>query len=303
MNQIPVTEGSTPRILVATDLSARCDRALERAVLMATDWQTPLTILHVFESSAEYSFPAIGHALPSWRRPPDAADLARQRIRRALHAEVGDAVEHATVLVEDGEPAAVIEQVAAQQRCGIIITGIARESPFASRPVSIGRTVEQLLRRASVPVLIVKDRARSTYEHIVVAADFSEVSGRALQAALRFFPLQTLHLLHAFEAPYASHTSDPAAYQMGYGATLTGDLDSFLGSIYLAPQDRRRLVPLIEHGQPAPLIQQYVRDRGADLVVLGTHGRGAVGEALIGSTAKRILESLPCDALVVRRPG
>lgn len=302
MNESAATAGSAPGILVATDLSARCDRALERAVLMATEWNAPLTILHVFESAVESALPGIAHAVPSWRRPPDAADLARQRIRRALHAEVGAAVENATVLVEDGEPAAVIERVAAQHLCGIIVTGISRETPFARRPVSIGRTVEQLLRRSPVPVLIVKDRARSPYQHIVAAVDFSDVSGHALQAALRLFPLQPLHLLHAFEAPYANMTTDPAAYQIGYGATLTGDLDAFLGSIYLAPQDRRRLVPLIEHGQPTQLIQQYTRDRGADLIVLGTHGRGAVGEALIGSTAKRILESLPCDALVVRRP-
>ena len=40
----------------------------------------------------------------------------------------------------------------------------------------------------------------------------------------------------------------------------------------------------------------------ADLVVLGTHGRSAVLDVLIGSTAKQILSALSCNALVVRAP-
>ena len=80
------------------------------------------------------------------------------------------------------------------------------------------------------------------------------------------------------------------------------ELAAFLDSMVLPEEARRRLVTLIEPGGPAHLVREYVRDRGADLVVLGSHGRGAMLEALLGSTAKSILSSLPCDALVVRGP-
>ena len=50
------------------------------------------------------------------------------------------------------------------------------------------------------------------------------------------------------------------------------------------------------------LVREYVQVSGADLVVLGTHGRGAMLEAIMGSVAKSILATLPCDALVVRGP-
>ena len=59
---------------------------------------------------------------------------------------------------------------------------------------------------------------------------------------------------------------------------------------------------MIEFGRPESLFREYVLHHNADLVVLGTHGRSAVFEALIGSTAKNILSMLPCDALVVREP-
>ncbi len=296
------TTGVPRKILLATDLSARCDRALERAVSLATGWQAALTILHVFEETADPTLAHPGHVLPSWRRPPDTVSVARQRVRQGLRADIGDAVDKASVLVEEGEPARVIERIATSEGSELIVSGIAREEPFARRTVIVGKTVERLLRHSPAPVLIVKNRVRAAYEHILVATDFSDVSGNAMQAALRFFPCQTLHLLHAFEAPYAGPMSDPAQHETGYRTAISEDLESFLASIFIPEDQRRRLVPLIEQGRTADLVRQYVNDRGADLVVLGTHGRGALGEALIGSTAKSILSTLPCDALIVRGP-
>lgn len=302
MTDSPGTAGIPRQILLATDLSARCDRALERAMLLAAGWQAQLTILHVLEERPQPAAGSAGHALPSWQRPPDPTALAKLRIRQGLRADARDAVQKAIVLVEEGDPAQVIEQTAIVGGAELIITGIAGENAFVREPVVLGKTVERLLRRSPAPILIVRDRARAPYEHILVAADLAAISGHALQAALRVFPFQTLHMLHAFEAPHAGLVSDPASYEKRYAQGVAGDLDAFLDSIFMSEAQRRRINPLIERGRPGTLISDYVRDHGADLVVLGTHGRSAMLEALIGSTAKSILSALPCDALVVRGP-
>ncbi len=299
--------GVPRRILLATDLSARCDRALERAIDLASGWNAHLTILHVLQALHEADITVPEGSVPSWRRPPDPAAVAKQSIRLGLRADVGDAVEKASVRVEEGDAARMIEQVAEQEGSELVITGIAREDVFARHPVILGKTVDRLLRRSNVPILIVRNRPRAAYGHIVVATDFSDSSGHALQAALRLFPFQTLHLLHAFEPPYANLLSDRAQYEDQYRDGLKRELAGFLSTIFLPEQDRRRLESLIERGDPAQLLRQYVLDRNADLVVLGTHGRSAVFDVLVGSTAKSILATLPCDALVVRelraRPG
>jgi nucleotide-binding universal stress UspA family protein len=289
-------------VLVATDLSARCDRALERAVAIATGCQAHLTVLHVFEEFEESSLTYGRQVPPSWRAPADALQIAKLRIREGLQAELGDAVEQATVLIEEGEPAEVIERVSASQGIDLIVTGIAREGLFASRPVIVGRTVERLLRRVPAPILIVRNRPRAPYRHVLVTTDFSEPSAHALQVALSFFPNQTLHLLHAFELPYSGVVSDQHRQVEGFRQTHEIELASFLSSLVLPEEARRRLVTFVELGRPAQLVREYVRDRGADLVVLGTHGRGAMLEAFLGSTAKSILASLPCDALIARAP-
>jgi nucleotide-binding universal stress UspA family protein len=46
-----------------------------------------------------------------------------------------------------------------------------------------------------------------------------------------------------------------------------------------------------------------VRDREVDLVVLGTHGRSGLLEVFLGSVARRIMDALPCDPLIVRGPA
>jgi nucleotide-binding universal stress UspA family protein len=161
----------------------------------------------------------------------------------------------------------------------------------------LGKTVERLLRHSPTPVLIVRNRARASYRHILVPTDFSDSSARALHAALRFFRTQQLHLLHAFDLPYATLIRDFGGLDNGYA---TDDMEFFLASMNLSLEERLRLTKFIERGRPDPLIRAYVSDQDADLVILGTHGRHALLEALTGSTAKTILSALPCDTLIVR---
>lgn len=294
--------GAPRSVLLATDLSARCDRALERALLIARRHDAKLVIVHAFEELDEGTRTYGRHAVPSWRRPPDAVQSTKRRIARGLRADLGDAIERATVVVEAGDPADVVERWVASERVDVVVTGIAREGPFATRPVIVGRTVEQLVRRLHVPILIVRNRARAAYDRVVVTTDYSEPSAFALQAALRFFPGQTLYLFHAAEAPYSTLVSDPARHAQAYREACAAELQAFLDSIFLPDPDRARLVPVIEPGPPQRLIREYVDVHDADLVVLGTHGRGAMLEALVGSSTKSILSTLPCDALVVRGP-
>ena len=306
MDNAASNSGTPRKILLATDLSARGDRALERAVSLSVGWNAQLVIVHALEDTHDPGEMSRRPALPSWHGLPDAVSVARQRVAQGLRADLGEGVRKAAVFVEEGEPAEVIERIAAAEGCELIITGTAREQPFVLRPYTLGKTVDRLLRRSSTSILIVRNRTRSAYEHIVAATDFSDSSGVALQVALRFFPSQRLSLLHAYEAPYQTLLTDPARYQDAhhqeqYRETLQSELETFLAKLSLPNEDRRRIDPLIEFGRPESLFRDYVFHHDADLVVFGTHGRHAVFEALIGSTAKDIVSMLPCDALMVPR--
>jgi nucleotide-binding universal stress UspA family protein len=283
----------TPRsILLATDLSARSDRALDRAVQLAKQWQARLTVLHVLEnarSSLDSPDPS-----PSWRRPPDP--LAA--IRKEIDADIGEIAETTTVVIEEGDAVETVARVAGAGGSELIVIGVARSGLLGE--LMLGRTVDGLLRRCPEPLLVVKARPRRPYRHIVVATDFSESSRHALDTAARFFPEEALTLFHAYDPPMSGLADDAAAYRREYREVAEQDCEAFLQDAKKHRSDLRRPRVLIEYGTPNHLLHDYVAENSADLVVVGTQGRSAIVEVLIGSVAKRILEDVSCDVLLVR---
>ena len=59
---------------------------------------------------------------------------------------------------------------------------------------------------------------------------------------------------------------------------------------------------LITSNSPALAIVDYARQERINLIVTGTHGRGAVAHLLMGSVAERVVRTAPCPVLTVRHP-
>jgi nucleotide-binding universal stress UspA family protein len=56
-------------------------------------------------------------------------------------------------------------------------------------------------------------------------------------------------------------------------------------------------------GKPHEFIVQEARDRGIDLIILGTHGRSGIKKVLLGSVAQNVIGSAPCPVMVVPNAG
>jgi nucleotide-binding universal stress UspA family protein len=285
-------EGRPRTILLATDLSARCDRALDRAVLLSAEWDARLVVVHVIENEADAA--AMLDAPPDGPAP-DAAGLARRQLVR----DVGAVAEAATLVIETGRPADGILRTARREGAGLIVLGIARDELLGR--YALGTTVDRLLRGAPAPLLIVEARARASYRHVVVATDFSETARHALETAARLFPARRMTVFHAFEPTMEGLVPDVAAYRREARAVAIAEGMRFIADAAL-PAGMPEPELHVEQGEAAGLLRAHVRGGGADLVVLGSHGRSAIFEIFIGSVAKRILDHLPCDALLVREP-
>lgn len=291
MNENGQTETTPDRILLATDLSARCDRALDRAAQLADEWQAELIALNVLD-------PAVSpdQAL-AWACGADEEDLlrvARQQLRRDL---AGLSIRATMRTARAGDAAEIIRDVAAEIGAGLVVTGMARDETLGR--FLLGSIVERLARMLSQPLLVVHTRPRAPYRRIVVATDFSESSRHALQAAARLFPERELILYHAYEIPLSTRPDEARADRIRRDIEQ-GECADFVTASELPAQTRVR--PAIEHGSVAASLTRYVREHDIDVVVAGTRGRSAVVGVLLGSTAATLLEWLPCDTLLVRQP-
>lgn len=278
------TQGPPRVIVLATDLSGRCDRAMARAGQLAKLWHARLVILNVIELESKGR--EVGDR-PNWQRPADPHKMAETQIRR----QFGENLQGAEVRLLQGEPAAVIDEVAREVGADLIVTGVARDETFGRH--LLGSTVDRLARRTPVPLLIVKSRVWP-YEEILVATDFSEPSQQALTAADRFFPSHPLTMLHASEAPASAGRGQESLERQG--------CEEFLECSKLSWEARARVKVLVEHGAPEVLVRDYMLAKDVDLVVVGTHGQSGLFDKRLGGTAKRILAMAPSDVLLIREP-
>lgn len=285
--------GPPRQILLATDLSCRCDRALDRAHQLAKQWSAKLLIVHVMEPDRQGNLG--GDNQQSRRVSTDLWSTMRKQIRRDLGGDVANV----DVRVAEGDPAEQLVAVVEQENCDLIVTGIARNEPFGR--LFVGGTVNKLVRKAKVPVLVVTNRSTRAYEKICVATDFSESSRVSLVTAMRFFPNSQITLLHGDNVPFGGYQNirdipdHLRTLERMYGTT-------FLESTPLPNGSRQQISVRIEQGEPESVIWDYVQDQDVDLTVIGSHGKSAMFDMLIGSTTKLLLESIAGDLLIVVDP-
>ncbi len=284
------------RLLLATDLSGRCDRALERSAQLAAEWQAQLVALQVLET------PQAPDHLLAWVAGEDeesrlqAAKVQLQRDTAGLGVEV-------EMRLAQGEAAETIRRIAIDADCDLIVSGMARNEAFGR--FLLGSTVERLARSAPQPLLVVRNRVHGPYHHILVATDFSESARYALQTAARFFPDRALTLYHSYQTPM-SGLADRMPDRMPE-ARPAHEIDhrecmDFIASADLPAQTRSKLCVIIENGALETQLAHYVRTHDIDLVVMGTNGRSGLKGVLLGSMAARLLDWLPCDTMIVRDP-
>lgn len=280
-------------IVLATDFTARCDRAQDRAVQLALQWNASLTAVHALSDMA----------LTDDMSVQDAYRTAAMRNAGILRDDLAfvDGL-RSSVIVEEGQVDAVVRDVAARERAGLIVTGIARSGPLMQ--VLVGSTVTALARKSPVPTLVVKKKVLDTDERVVVATDMSDPSRPAVMVALNWFSPRRLLLFHGFEPPYRGLVDDRAEYDRRAEKAAVDQAREFLMDV--AGEDEAAKFDIVARlGDPVTGLRVLANEADMDLVIAGTHGRSGLLHAVIGSVAARILEEVPSDVLVVpsRRPG
>lgn len=238
-----------------------------------------------------------GLALPEIPVDPAALAAAANEHARTVvsHSLVGavSAEMIAALDVRAGRSAYVLEDAAREAQAGVVILGGKRRRALARIG---GSTVTHLVRLGTIPVLAT-DGIASDIRRILVAADLSYAAKPAIETAQRWAELlgAQLRVLHVVE---------PVPVVPGITLGVADD-DVFLSCERAVDAEIKPLVAspgadiVIRRGRAAAAITSEARQWRADLIVVGSHGRGWVDRLLIGSVSERLLNVLPASMLVV----
>jgi nucleotide-binding universal stress UspA family protein len=147
--------------------------------------------------------------------------------------------------------------------------------------------------------------SRMKIERILCPTDYSEFSERAIARAVllaRWFGA-TVTVVHVIPTPLWVVSADAGVPHAVPGELLRfqrGEQSAALEH-FVAPHQGKGVIVrtrLLE-GDPSRLIQEAARELPADLVVMGTHGRGGFEHLLLGSVTEKVLRLSPCPVLIV----
>ena len=147
--------------------------------------------------------------------------------------------------------------------------------------------------------------ADTLFYRIVVPTDFSSCSEEAWRVARRVATLSKgeLILTHVLaEAPLYRESMMTAVREVYEGARkwAEGTLEHWVAQARAEGLSARAA---LRSGVAHQEIVALATDERADLVVIGTHGRGGIDRMLLGSVADRVIRLAPCPVLTVRAPA
>ena len=295
------------RVLLATDRSESAAVAAELVRNVPWPKGTSIDAVRVIEKgSPELEvgvWPEVGLLVP--REVSTAAVQEAEDSLVALTTSLRGLGLEASHTVLRGRPADALLDWIDRHRPDLVVVGNRGVSPFER--ALLGSVSGELVDGSPVPVLVAR---RPTLERVVVAVDGSDNSAEAL-AAVRRWPFLALA-----ETRTLSIVAAPAAWWPGdiVPDPETATADRLTTTVAIREHEAIasdaavalraagfRAEPEVLSGSPAHSIVAFASDWGADLVILGSHGRTGLARLFLGSVARNVLHHAGCSVLIVRR--
>jgi universal stress protein E len=297
------------KILVAVKNPDRRRHAVvDKAISLAKSLGASIEFYHAISDPVFMEIqPLTGNSLAEIRR--EALRLRQQRLDKLVERACAKGVESGATVEWDFPPHEAIVRRAVRCRADLIV---AECHEGARRKWLMRLTDWELLRASPVPVLLLKNSKPWRRNTVLAAVDPSHAhskpsrldsiiveKGKQLTSALE----GQFHLMHAahpsaFGITLGDPSIDAATLAATYDqqkAKARKEFAEFAESVRV-PRKRRHVI----ESDPAAAIATVAREVRADVVVMGAVSRSGLRRLLIGNTAERVLESLPCDVLVVK---
>ena len=290
------------RIAVPLDGTPESEHALRWAVPIAQAARSTIDLVHVTVplpvAPELYGAPAL-----MGRAVVEHAPAATQRLSQ-MADEIAKRGVRAEVSVVEGDVPIALDEHFARTDADLVV--IARQDRRRLEHLLFGSVSTSLTRRAHIPVLIVRPAEGESVErpaqirHVLLPFDGSPFAEQIVPHVAKLARLvqAEITLLGVVEPLAAmAATTLSAAPDEGAGAS-SPEMERVATAL--------RSSGLVVHtvvtaaGRPAHAIVAEAEQRGADLIALTTHGRGALKRAVMGSVSEAVLRNSRLPVLVFR---
>ena len=289
-------------IVVPLDGTPTSEESLPLADQIAAATGATVHLVRVIPSSDDPVYPHEGTGLPPKARSDDPA-RAQSDLETVSERSLHIPPERIEVRVLQGEVLSALTGYASEVDADMLLMG--SKAPGTLGRILLGSVADEVVRSTTLPVLVVqsgRDRAVPSWSEIVVALDGSPaaeailppVSALALAFGARITLLRVLAVQIAGGYLPASRAEE--------WEREMHEAERYLDRVRNRLRDRglRTDSMVLTHPSPARAICEVAHEVGADLVAMGTHGRGTIGSAVMGSVAQRVISEGPCPVLVRR---
>jgi nucleotide-binding universal stress UspA family protein len=292
---------SIQTVFCACDFSETGALALDHAVRLARRHEARLVLAHVVEPIPLGPYPVL--------MAPDnelaIRDLARKRMETLAERARSEGVV-ADVRVDMGSPGSELVVMAEDEAADVIVIGTRGLTGF--QHVMLGSTAEYVVRVSSCPVLTIHPSDAVSEEPaktVILPTDLSAATGNATDAFVALFGNgEKPHVILTFAdrtPPYLEPFRHDTLMKMHERDVVKEEIERRMEpAVSQLRESGFEVETAVLDGDPVSVVTELATERNADLIVMNSHGRSAILNALLGKIAQRIVQHSPCPVLTVR---
>lgn len=287
-------------IVVGIDFSASAKVALETAAKLADVWNANLHVIHIINSEffdCELSEKVVTRDLVESKGYSRLSAFCLVTLKEPPPYEL-----YAMM----GHPFYKLLHQAQELNADMIVLGSHGESGKSDR---VGTIAARFVRKARMPVLLVREGRHTRFEKVIACCDFSQPSLQAVEhaAAMAMAFGTSLKVVHV-HVPYPGlmvgiYGEVPMLGEDFYAerlAELEKELVEFLDPLRRSFPSLNIESVIVQKPSGAAGICEFLKEERAELAVVGTRGRTGFKSLLLGTTAERVIHQCPCSVLAVK---
>ncbi len=283
-------------LLLATDGSEFSEGAIVGSIKLARQCSNRLAAISVIETNPELE--TIAPQITE-----KAEKSAREHLESIQKRAKKDGVE-CNIIIRAGEDSyRYIVDEAAKNNISMIIMG--RRGRSGLKRLMMGSVTSRVIGLAPCNVLVVPEAARVEFKSIVVATDGSKYSLAAASEAIGLAKQNKSELTAISVVPSELMTPTDIDLTMTNKELISDkemhEAEKNVKAVKEAAlKEDVAVKAFVMSGRSADAIIEIARDKNADLIVLGSHGRTGLEKLLMGSVAERVIVLSSCAVLVVK---